>query len=117
MKLAESGGKPWPPRGRRRLKEEYFLMGGKAQPEEPRCPTIAYLLDNFPPGTLRREQRKKVAPPLDSCPACTERYPNPPHLPRNDGVVQLNTAIITRRPTSKARHPKISFLDGRGQGG
>src|SRR5439155_828136 len=83
----------------------------EAQTEESRCPTIAYLLDNFPPGTLRREQRKMVAQHLDSCPACTERYPNPPHLQRNDVVVQLNTAVITRRLTSKVRHPKISFMD------
>src|SRR5438874_1020456 len=93
-------------------------MEGKAQTEETRCPTIAYLLDNFPPGTLRREQRKMVAQHLDSCPTCTERYPNPPHLPRNDGIVQLNTGLVTRRVTAKVlvivavRHAAI--LGGRG---
>ena len=58
-----------------------------------------------------------VAQHLDSCPPCSERYPNPPHLQRNDVVVQLNTAVVTRRLTSKVRHPKISFMDGRVQGG
>ena len=117
MKVSESAVETLLHRARRRFKEEYLFMEGKAQTEESRCPTIAYLLDNFPPGTLRREQRKMVAQHLDSCPACTERYPNPPHLQRNDVVVQLDTAIITRRLTSKARHPKISFMDGRVQGG
>jgi len=32
-------------------------------------------------------------------------------------VIQLNTAVVTRRLTSRARHPKISFMDGRMQGG
>jgi hypothetical protein len=117
MRVSESAVETLLHRARRRFKEEYLFMEGKAQTEETRCPTIAYLLDNFPPGTLRREQRKMVAQHLDSCPACSERYPNPPHLQRNDVVVQLNTADVTRRLTSKVRHPKISFMDGRVQGG
>jgi RNA polymerase sigma-70 factor (ECF subfamily) len=117
MRVSESAVETLLHRARRRFKEEYLFMEGKAQTEETRCPTIAYLLDNFPPGTLRREQRKMVAQHLDSCPACSERYPNPPHLQRNDVVVQLNTAVVTRRLTSKVRHPKISFMDGRVQGG
>ena len=117
MKVSESAVETLLHRARRRFKEEFLFMEGKAQTEESRCPTIAYLLDNFPPGTLRREQRKMVAQHLDSCPTCAERYPNPPHLQRNDVVVQLDTAIVTRRLTSRARHPKISFMDGRVQGG
>jgi hypothetical protein len=117
MRVSESAVETLLHRARRRFKEEYLFMEGKAQTEETRCPTIAYLLDNFPPGTLRREQRKMVAQHLDSCPTCSERYPNPPHLQRNDVVVQLNTATVTRRLTSKVRHPKISFMDGRVQGG
>jgi hypothetical protein len=31
--------------------------------------------------------------------------------------VQLDTAVVTRRLTSRVRHPKISFMDGRVQGG
>jgi len=32
-------------------------------------------------------------------------------------VVPLNSDVSSRRLTSKVRHPKISFMDGRLQGG
>lgn len=118
MKVSESAVETLLHRARRRFKEEYLFMEGKAQTEESRCPTIAYLLENFPPGTLRREQRKMVAQHLDVCPLCAERFPNPPHLQRNDVVVPLETsAVVTRRLTSKVRHPRISFMEGRVQSG
>ncbi len=117
MNVSESAVETLLHRARRRFKEEFLFMEGKAQTEESRCPTIAYLLDNFPPGTLRREQRKMVAQHLDQCAACSEHYPNPPHLQRNDVVVPLNSDVSARRLNSKVRHPKISFMDGRLQGG
>ena len=118
MRVSESAVETLLHRARRRFKEEYLFMEGKAQSEETRCPTISYLLDNFPPGTLRREQRKMVAQHLDVCPACAQRYPNPPHLQRTDVVVPLDTAVVTtRRLTSKVRHPRISFMEGRVQSG
>ena len=118
MKVSESAVETLLHRARRRFKEEFLFMEGKAQSEETRCPTIAYLLDNFPPGTLRREQRKMVAQHLDVCAACNDRYPNPPNLQRGDVVVALAPAVVTRRLTSKAgRHPLISFMEGRVQAG
>ena len=117
MNVSESAVETLLHRARRRFKEEFLFMEGKAQTEESRCPTIAYLLDNFPPGTLRREQRKMVAQHLDQCVTCAEAYPNPPHLQRNDVVVPLNSEVSARRLTSRVRHPKISFMDGRLQGG
>src|SRR3989441_616043 len=101
----------------RRRKEEYLFMEGKALTEDGRCATISYLLDNFPPGTLRREQRKMVAQHLDACATCTQRYPNPPQLQRAGVVVPLDGAVVTRRITSGVRHPRISFMDGRTQSG
>jgi len=117
MRVSESAVETLLHRARRRFKEEYLFMEGKAQSEESRCPTVAYLLENFPPGTLRREQRKMVGQHLDACPSCGQRYPNPPQLPRTEVVVPLQPAVVARRLTSKARHPRISFMDGRTQSG
>lgn len=117
MRVSESAVETLLHRARRRFKEEYLFMEGKAQSEESRCPTVTYLLENFPPGTLRREQRKMVGQHLDACPSCSQRYPHPPHLQRSDVVVPLEPAVVARRLTSKARHPRISFMDGRMQGG
>src|SRR3981081_1974135 len=47
MRVSESAVETLLHRARRRFKEEYLFMEGKAQTEETRCPTIAYLLDNF----------------------------------------------------------------------
>lgn len=116
MRVSESAVETLLHRARRRFKEEFLFMEGKAQSEESRCPTISYLLDNFPPGTLRREQRKMVAQHLDVCASCNQHYPNPPHLQRGEVVIPLER-VVTRRLTSKARHPRISFMDGRMQGG
>jgi hypothetical protein len=60
-----------------------------------------------------------VAQHLDSCGACSERYPNPAHLQRSgEVVVPLGTTVVTtRRLTSKVRHPRISFTEGRVQSG
>jgi hypothetical protein len=117
MQVSESAVETLLHRARRRFKEEYLFMEGKALTEDGRCATISYLLDNFPPGTLRREQRKMVAQHLDACATCTQRYPNPPQLQRAGVVVPLDGAVVTRRITSGVRHPRISFMDGRTQSG
>ena len=118
MQVSESAVETLLHRARRRFKEEFLFMEGKALTEDGRCATISYLLDNFPPGTLRREQRKMVAQHLDACPTCAQRYPNPPHLQRAGGVVvPLDGVVVARRITSGVRHPRISFMDGRTQSG
>jgi len=75
MGVSESAVETLLHRARRRFKEEYLYLEGKAQAEEQRCSTITYLLENFPAGTLRREQRRMVAQHLEFCQACATRYP------------------------------------------
>lgn len=77
MGVSESAVETLLHRARRRFKEEYLYLEGKGQAEEHRCGTITYLLENFPAGTLRREQRKMVAQHLEYCSGCAERYPHP----------------------------------------
>jgi RNA polymerase sigma-70 factor (ECF subfamily) len=77
MGVSESAVETLLHRARRRFKEEYLYLEGKGQAEENRCGTITYLLENFPAGTLRREQRKMVAQHLEFCHACAVRYPHP----------------------------------------
>jgi RNA polymerase sigma-70 factor (ECF subfamily) len=77
MGVSESAVETLLHRARRRFKEEYLYLEGKAQSEENRCTTIVYLLENFPAGTLRREQRKMVAQHLEFCENCARRYPHP----------------------------------------
>ncbi len=89
MGVSESAVETLLHRARRRFKEEYLYLEGKGQAEENRCGTIAYLLENFPAGTLRREQRKMVAQHLEFCQSCAVRYPHPIPLRIAAGPVVL----------------------------
>ena len=77
MRVSESAVETLLHRARRRFKEEFLSWRARPRPKRRAARRSPICSITFPPGTLRREQRKMVAQHLDSCPGLLRTLPEP----------------------------------------